>query len=93
MIDSPGNMLSRGQAIATPIDASNAQMLLLDAGEMSIHHVRLAHGSAPNRSRNRRVGVALRYVATHVRKTGRRRDTAILVCGTDRFGNFDPEPG
>jgi ectoine hydroxylase-related dioxygenase (phytanoyl-CoA dioxygenase family) len=92
-IDSPGNMLSRGQAITTPIDPKQARTLLLDAGEMSIHHVRLAHGSAPNRSPHRRIGVAIRYVAAHVRKTGRRRDTAMLVRGTDRFGNFDPEPG
>jgi ectoine hydroxylase-related dioxygenase (phytanoyl-CoA dioxygenase family) len=86
-------MLSRGQAITTPIDPDQSRTLLLDAGEMSIHHVRLAHGSTPNRSSHRRIGVAIRYVAAHVRKTGGRRDTAMLVRGTDRFGNFDPEPG
>jgi hypothetical protein len=59
---------------------------------MSIHDMRLVHGSGPNRSDERRLGFAIRYVATHVRQTGPRRDTAILVRGTDRFGNFDPEP-
>jgi hypothetical protein len=59
---------------------------------MSIHHVRLAHGSRPNVSSSRRIGFAIRYVAPHVRKIGRRRDSAVLVRGTDRFGNFDAEP-
>lgn len=91
-ISDPANMLSRGQTITVPIDAESTVTLILDAGEMSIHDVRLAHSSAPNRSTTRRLGFAIRYVAPHVRKTGPRRDTAILVKGTDRFGNFDPEP-
>lgn len=91
-IDDPANMLSRGQAITAPIDAGKAVAVTLAPGEMSIHHVRLAHGSGPNRSAERRLGFAIRYVATHVRKTGLRRDTAVLVRGTDRWGNFDPEP-
>jgi ectoine hydroxylase-related dioxygenase (phytanoyl-CoA dioxygenase family) len=90
--DEPDNMLSRGQSIVAPIDPARTRALLLEAGEMSIHHVRLAHGSAPNRSSTRRLGVAIRYVAAHVRKTGHRRDSAILVRGTDHFGNFDPDP-
>jgi non-haem Fe2+, alpha-ketoglutarate-dependent halogenase len=86
------NMLSRGQAITDPIDAAQAMPLILRPGEMSIHDVRIAHGSEPNRSPERRIGVAIRYVAAHVRKTGSRRDSAILVRGVDHFGNFDPEP-
>jgi non-heme Fe2+,alpha-ketoglutarate-dependent halogenase len=91
-VDDAANMLSRGQAIVTPIDPTTARTLTLDAGEMSIHHVRIAHSSNPNRSGTRRLGVAIRFVAAHVRKTGPRRDSAILVSGTDRYGNFDPDP-
>jgi non-heme Fe2+,alpha-ketoglutarate-dependent halogenase len=90
--DDPANMLSRGQSITVAIDPAQTATITLDAGEMSIHNVRLAHSSAPNCSPARRVGFAIRYVATHVRKTGSRRDSAILVKGTDRFGHFDPEP-
>ena len=90
--DEPGNMLSYRQAIAEPIDPASSRILLLDAGEMSIHHVALAHGSGPNVSSARRIGFAIRYVAPHVRKTGPRRDSAILVSGTDRFGHFDRDP-
>jgi ectoine hydroxylase-related dioxygenase (phytanoyl-CoA dioxygenase family) len=91
-VDEPGNMLSQQQAIAEPIDPGSSMTLTLHAGEMSIHHVALAHGSRPNASSARRIGFAIRYVAPHVRKTGARRDSAILVSGTDRFGHFDRDP-
>jgi ectoine hydroxylase-related dioxygenase (phytanoyl-CoA dioxygenase family) len=86
------NMLSRGQGIVDPIDERDAVTLTLQPGEMSVHDVRLAHASAPNRSSERRIGYAIRYVAAHVRSLRVPRDTALLVSGTDRYGNFDPEP-
>ena len=81
-----------GQGIVDEIDEEQAVTLVLAAGEMSIHDVRLAHASAPNRSPERRIGYAIRYVATHVRSHRTPRDTAVLVRGTDTFGHFDPEP-
>lgn len=87
------NVLLYDQSILQPIDQGRTTMLTLGAGEISLHHVCIAHGSKPNRSAVRRVGVAIRYVAAHVRKLGPRRDSAILVRGVDRYGNFDPEPG
>jgi ectoine hydroxylase-related dioxygenase (phytanoyl-CoA dioxygenase family) len=90
-LDDPANLLSRGQGITVPIDASRVISLVLRTGEMSIHHVGLAHGSRPNAASTQRMGFAIRYVAAHVRNTGRRRDSAMLVSGTDRFGHFDPE--
>jgi len=88
----PANLLSNGQQITVAIDPGRSRTLPLRAGEMSLHHVGTAHSSEPNRSATRRIGVAIRYVAAHVRKQGPRRDSAILVRGTDRHGNFDPEP-
>ena len=35
--------------------------------------------------------MAIRYIPTHVRQT-KVRDSAMLVRGVDRHGNFDPEP-
>jgi non-haem Fe2+, alpha-ketoglutarate-dependent halogenase len=86
------NVLSRNQAITTHIDPMRTRPLLLRPGEMSLHHMGTAHGSGPNRSRARRIGVAIRYVAAHVRNTGARRDSATLVRGQDSYRNFDPEP-
>jgi len=86
------NVLSRNQAITCAIDPARAQPLPLRPGEMSLHHMGTAHSSAPNRSRARRIGVAIRLVAAHVRNIGPRRDSAMLVRGRDPYGNFDREP-
>lgn len=85
------NMLTRGQEIAVDVDDSKAVMLSLQPGEMSVHHVRLIHGSDPNPSAKRRIGFAIRYLPTHVRQVVGIRDSATLVRGNDRFGNFAPE--
>jgi ectoine hydroxylase-related dioxygenase (phytanoyl-CoA dioxygenase family) len=58
---------------------------------MSIHHIKLVHGSEPNRSNDRRIGFAIRYIPTYVRQT-KVRDSAMLVRGTDKYHHFDPEP-
>jgi len=85
------NLVSRGQEIEVEVDPSQAVDLVLRPGEMSLHHVRLVHGSEPNRSSDRRIGMAIRYIPTHVRQTVG-RDGAVLVRGTDRYKHFDPEP-
>jgi ectoine hydroxylase-related dioxygenase (phytanoyl-CoA dioxygenase family) len=87
----PGNLLTRGQEIVDHIDAAQAVTVELRPGQMSLHDIWLAHSSAPNRSERRRIGYAIRYVAAHVRNTGSRRDSALLVRGVDRHGNFEPE--
>jgi len=87
----PNNLLTRGQEIAVEVDESKAAMLSLQPGEMSLHHVRLIHGSDPNPSAKRRIGFAIRYLPTHVRQVVGTRDSATLVRGVDNFGNFEPE--
>ncbi len=86
------NLLSRGQEIAVNVDESRAVDIVLEAGQMSLHHVMLVHGSEPNRSANRRIGFAIRYLPTHVKQLTGVRDSATLVRGTDEYGHFDLEP-
>ena len=86
------NLLSRGQEIMVDVEEGQAAMLELAAGEMSLHHVRLIHGSDPNPSDDRRIGFAIRYVPTYVRQVAGTADSASLVRGEDRFGNFELEP-
>lgn len=86
-----GNLLSRGQEIAVEVDENQAVDVVLRPGEMSLHHVRLFHGSGPNRSRHRRIGYVIRYIPTSVRQIGP-RTTASLVRGTDEYDHFDLEP-
>ncbi|HET7635641.1 MAG TPA: phytanoyl-CoA dioxygenase family protein [Burkholderiales bacterium] len=84
------NLLSRGQEIMVDVDQSKAVNFILKAGEMSLHHIKLAHGSDPNPSGDRRIGMAIRYIPTHVRQI-KVRDSAMLVRGTDQHHHFDPE--
>jgi hypothetical protein len=87
----PDNLLSRGQEIMVAVDDREAATLELAAGEMSLHHVRLIHGSEPNPSGQRRIGFAIRYIPTYVRQVAGSHDAATLVRGVDRYGNFEPE--
>ena len=50
-----GNLLTRGQTIENvPIDKT--EPVILKAGQMSLHHPRIAHGSGTNKSNKRRTG-------------------------------------
>ena len=82
------NLLTRGQEIAVEVDESKGAYAELAPGEISLHHVRTVHASEPNRGDHRRIGVALRYIAPHVRQLNGERDSAMLVRGEDRFGHF-----
>jgi non-haem Fe2+, alpha-ketoglutarate-dependent halogenase len=85
------NLLSRGQEIAVEVDAAKSVDCILAPGEMSLHHVKLVHGSEPNRSNDRRIGLAIRYIPTSLKQL-KVRDAATLVRGVDRYHNFDAEP-
>src|SRR6266446_5526466 len=85
------NLLTRGQEVAVAVDETKAVPLILKPGEMSLHHVRLVHGSPPNPSEDRRIGFAIRYIPTRIRQT-LGEDNATLVRGTDRFRHFELEP-
>ena len=85
------NLLTRGQEVAVEVEDDKAVDLTLDAGEMSLHHVRIVHGSEPNRAPYRRLGFAIRYVPTYVRQTEGPQDYATLVRGKDEYHHFDYE--
>ncbi|MCC6196116.1 MAG: phytanoyl-CoA dioxygenase family protein, partial [Burkholderiales bacterium] len=86
------NLLSRGQEIAVEVDLRLAVDIVLQPGQMSLHHVLIFHGSEPNRADLPRIGYAIRYVPTRVAKKAGLRETATLVRGVDRYHHFDHEP-
>jgi non-heme Fe2+,alpha-ketoglutarate-dependent halogenase len=90
--DAGGNLLRRAQTIVAPLDPAAIRTLELAAGEMSLHHVRLAHGSGPNRAVRPRIGLAIRYMPTYVRNVTGEPRHALLLRGEDRFHHFLPEP-
>ncbi|WP_431855202.1 phytanoyl-CoA dioxygenase family protein [Azospirillum sp.] len=84
------NLLARGQTIRG-IDETQAVDLELEPGEFSIHHERTVHGSLPNPSPDRRIGLAFFYMPAHVRSTLGRR-AALPIAGTDAYGHWDRDP-
>jgi ectoine hydroxylase-related dioxygenase (phytanoyl-CoA dioxygenase family) len=86
------NLLTRGQELEVEVDEAQAVAVELAAGQASLHHVLLFHGSAPNRSNDRRIGYAIRYIPTHLRMVVGDRGHATLVRGVDTHGNFELEP-
>jgi non-haem Fe2+, alpha-ketoglutarate-dependent halogenase len=85
------NLLTRGQEVAVEVDEAQAVSIELEPGEMSLHHVRIVHGSPPNASANRRIGYAIRYIPTYVQQL-EGDDSATLVRGVDTFNTFEHEP-
>lgn len=86
------NLLTRGQEVQVEVDENKTVDIELNPGEMSLHHVRIVHGSGPNRTNTRRIGLAIRYVPTYVSQTSGARDFATLVRGEDTYHNFVLEP-
>lgn len=60
------NLLSRGQEIQG-VEEDQAVHGPLRPGQMSFHHGRCFRASGPNRSQDRRIGLAIRYVTPDVR--------------------------
>jgi ectoine hydroxylase-related dioxygenase (phytanoyl-CoA dioxygenase family) len=88
----PNNLLTRGQEVAVEVDEAKAVAMPLQPGEISLHNVRLAHASGPNRSTDRRIGLSVHYMPTRTKQTIGEWDSAALVRGTDRFGHFKEPP-
>ncbi len=88
--DDAANMLPFREQVESAVDEGLAIDIVLAPGEMSLHHPMVVHGSAPNASEDRRLGLAIRYISAGVRQRGETRGSAVLVRGQDR-GHFDLE--
>src|SRR6266436_1100646 len=85
------NLLTRGQEVMVEVELSRRRVITLRPGEMSLHYVRLVHGSPPNPSGDRRIGFAIRYIPTDVAQLAG-EDSATLVRGEGRDRHFIPGP-
>jgi hypothetical protein len=86
------NMLTRGQEIAAVVEEAVAADVCLAPGQFSLHHELMVHGSNDNRSNERRIGFAVRYIHPAARQVVDAKDSATLVRGVDDYGHFEPEP-
>ena len=86
------NLLTRGQEIAVDVDDSDAVNVILKPGQASLHHGHLFHSSGPNRSNDRRIGAAIRYIKPSMRQRNGDRALVAHVSGEDRFNHFEVAP-
>ena len=82
------NLLTRGQEIQVEVDEEAAVDVVLRPGQASLHHGHLFHASGPNRTGDRRIGAAIRYIAPSMRARSGPETEVALAAGEDRFGHF-----
>ena len=86
------NILHRGQTVEAEIPEEEILAAELRPGQASIHHGWLMHGSGPNHSADRRIGLTLQYLTPSIKQLFTDKEGATLVRGHDRFGHFLQEP-
>jgi non-haem Fe2+, alpha-ketoglutarate-dependent halogenase len=81
--------LTPQNAVTEEIDPASAVDLELQAGEISLHHDGLAHGSGANLSSRRRVGFTMRFSSTDVKcdLSVWPNFQAFLARGVDEYGH------
>ncbi len=82
------NLLSRGQEMQVEVDESEAVDVVLQPGQASLHHGHLFHASGPNRTADRRIGAAIRYIAPSMQGRSGPETECMLISGEDRYGHF-----
>ena len=79
-----GNLLTRGQTVKN-VPKEKATPLILEAGQMSLHHPTIVHGSDLNESNDRRIGFVIQsYIGTNVKQV-LGKNSVQLARGVDRF--------
>ena len=88
------NLLSRGQELEIDVTQEETVSMPLTPGQVSFHNVRTAHGSGPNTTSDRRIGLSFHYMPTFTEQTLSEWDSAALVRGEDQYNNFEhcPQP-
>ena len=86
------NLLSRGQEIQIDIADEDRTPIVLEPGQMSLHHGLTIHGSGPNSSDDRRIGCVIRYIRPDMEQKVGAKDYVMAARGEDRFGNFVHAP-
>ena len=79
-----GNLLTRGQTVEN-VPKEKTIPLILEAGQMSLHHPTVVHGSELNKSNDRRIGFVIQsYIGTNVKQVLGKNGVQ-LARGVDEF--------
>ena len=80
------NLLTRGQTVKN-VPFNKTTPLILSAGQISLHHPRIVHGSGLNKSNDRRIGFVIQsYIGTNVKQV-LGKNSCQLARGVDEY-NF-----
>ena len=83
-----GNLLTRGQTVEN-VPSDEVKSLELKAGQMSLHHPRVVHGSGINKSSDRRIGFVIQsYIGTNVKQT-LGKNSVQVARGEDKYHHHE----
>ncbi len=83
-----GNLLTRGQTVEN-VPEDEVKSIDLKAGQMSLHHPRVVHGSGINKSNDRRIGFVIQsYIGTNVKQT-LGKNSVQIARGEDKYHHHE----
>jgi len=76
------------------VDEAGAVDIILNPGDVEVHHPNIMHSSGPNRSDHRRCGLTIRYIPTSTKITSPDQPfaSAILLRGDPGVNVYQPRP-
>lgn len=75
------DMLSFNQNLDNFVKQNPPEVVCLEPGQYSIHHINTVHGSGINNSSDSRIGFAIRYVSSDTKHLEVSNDRAVYICG------------
>jgi len=88
------NVLGAATHRDSDIDPADIVDLVLEPGDVSIHHPNIVHGSEPNLSDRRRCGLTIRYIPTTTECTQKEQPVMLLqgnaVPGINNYRSWPP---
>ena len=86
-----GNLLTRGQTVKN-VPKEKTTPLILKAGQMSLHHPTVVHGSDLNKSDDRRIGFVIQsYIGSNVKQV-LGKNSVQIARGKDDFNYHEKIP-
>jgi ectoine hydroxylase-related dioxygenase (phytanoyl-CoA dioxygenase family) len=86
-----GNLLTRGQTINN-VPKEKTTPLILEAGQMSLHHPTVVHGSDLNKSDDRRIGFVIQsYIGANIKQV-LGRNSVQIARGKDNYNFHEKIP-
>ena len=83
-----GNLLTRGQTVEN-VPEFEVKSIELKAGQVSLHHPRIVHGSGLNKSNDRRIGFVIQsYIGANVKQILGKNGVQI-ARGEDRYNHHE----